>query len=166
LLRFFANQNTNPTGTYNFNRTFTRGPIGTAAPANSVETGSSLASLLLGLPASASISNVIPITLFHHYGAGFVQDDWRARRNLTLNIGLRWDFETGTGESHGQITSFDPAARSQLAGRIADSDDPWVRALRPGFSNLQGLLTFPDGAQSETNWNRFAPRAGFAYRIE
>lgn len=165
LLRFFANQNNNPTGTFSFSRTFTRGPVPTSSPANSAETGSSLASLLLGLPASGSDQSIIPLTLFHHYGAAFVQDDWRATRNLTFNLGLRWDFETGTEETHGQITSFDLAAKSQLSGRVATPDDAMVRALRPDFANLRGLLSFPDGPQTSTNWNRFAPRAGFAYRV-
>ncbi|MDQ6706805.1 MAG: TonB-dependent receptor, partial [Acidobacteriota bacterium] len=93
----------------------------------------------------------------------FVQDDWRAGRNLTLNLGLRWDFETGTEETHGQITRFDPSANSQL--NIGPSDDSFVRALRPNLTDVRGLLTFPSGPQTSTRWNRFAPRVGFAYRL-
>ncbi len=165
LLRFFANQNQNPVGTFTYNRTFTRGPIPTVAPTLATETGSSLGSLFLGLPASASFQTVTPITLYHHYAAGFIQDDWRVTRNLTLNLGLRWDLETGTAETHGQVTSFDVNAKSHLNGKVGDPTDASVLALRPNFRDLRGLLSFSDGPQSNTMFRRFAPRLGFAYRL-
>jgi len=93
----------------------------------------------------AVIRNDYSITILHHYGAGFVQDDWKARRNLTLNLGLRWDFETGTEETHGLITNFDLNAPSQLNGQVAMPVDSAVRALRPNFTNVRGLLNFPGG---------------------
>ncbi len=165
LLRFFANQNTNPLGSFTFNRNFTRGPVAATTPANATETGSSLSSLLLGIPGAASIQAVTPITLYHHYAAGYVQDDWRVNRRLTVNIGLRWDLETGTGESHDQLDSFDLNASSPLNGKVGAPTDPSVLALNPSFTNLRGLLSFPHGPQSGSNYNRFAPRAGFAYRL-
>ncbi len=166
LLRFFAFQYNNPDGTYSYNRTFTRGPIPTVAPTgNAAEAGSSLASLLLGLPTNATRESVSPITLYHKYGAVFVQDDWKVRPNLTLNLGLRYDLETGTDETHGQITRFDLDAPSQLNGRVSAPVDPIVRTLRPNFTDLRGLLSFPNEPQTRTNKNRFAPRIGFAYRI-
>ncbi len=165
LLRFFANQNTNPAGTYTFNRTFTRGPIPTSTPQFVQETGSSLASLFLGLPAAATFRTVTPITLYHHYGAAFIQDDWRPSSRLTLNLGLRWDVETATGEAHNQVTTFDLDAPSHLNGRVPAPADPMVRTLRPSFTDIRGLLSFPDGPQSQTNFRRFAPRAGFAFRL-
>src|SRR5437016_5029113 len=82
--------------------------------ANAQETGSSLAGLLLGMPSGISKENVIPMTLYHHYGALFLQDDWRAAPRLTLNLGLRWDFETSTAETHDQVTLFDTAQPSSL----------------------------------------------------
>lgn len=165
LPRFFYNQTWNPTGTFGFNRTFTRGPVPTSTPTLGAEAGSSLASLLLGLPASASIETIIPTSLYHHYGAAFVQTDWRVRSNLMLNLGLRWDVETGTGETHGQMTSFDLAAQSHLNGRVPMPGDAILQALRPNFTDLRGLLFFPNGPNTRTNFNRFAPRLGFAYRL-
>ncbi|MDZ4799599.1 MAG: TonB-dependent receptor [Bryobacteraceae bacterium] len=165
LLRFFANQNQNPTGTYTFNRTFTRGPSPTTAPAVAAEAGSSLASLLLGLPASLSFATVTPITLYHHYGAAFVHDDWRVNSKLVLNVGLRWDLETPTAETHGQVTTFDLDKASPLNGQVGAPSDPLVQALRPNFRDLRGFLSFADGPQSEINYNRFAPRIGLAWRV-
>jgi hypothetical protein len=165
LYRFYAFQFFTPTGSFTFDRVWTRGPIPTQSPANLAEAGSSLASFLLGLPASGNKETVTPVTIFHHYGAGFIQDDWKARRNLTLNLGLRWDFETGTEETHGLITNFDLDAPSHLAGRIGAASDPFVRALRPNLAALRGILSFVNGPQTATNWNRFAPRFGFAYGV-
>jgi hypothetical protein len=165
LLRFFAFQFFTPTGSFTFDRTWTRGPVPTAAPATIDATGSSVASLLLGLPASGNKETITPITILHHYGAGFIQDDWKARKNLTLNLGLRWDLETGTEETHGLITNFDLNAPSQLNAQVAMPADAAVRALRPKFNDIRGLLSFPGGAQTAANLNRFSPRIGFAYSL-
>lgn len=165
LYRFFANQYTNPNGTFTFNRTFTRGPVPTAGVANQLETGSSLASLLLGLPAGISKESVIPTTLYHHYAGLFLQDDWRVNQRLTINAGLRWDVETGTAETHDQVTTFAPNAPSPLAGRVGDPTDPATKLLRGSYANLPGLLSFPKGPQNKTHFNRFAPRLGLAYRL-
>jgi hypothetical protein len=165
LYRFFANQYNNPDGTYSFNRTYTRGPVGGTTVPNIQETGSSLASLLLGLPNGISKENVQPLTLFHHYGAAFLQDDWRVSSRLTLNLGLRWDFETATAESHDQVTLFDTNAPSPLAGKVGNATDLAVLALRGSYQNLPGLLSFPKGPQVPTEWKRFAPRIGAAYRL-
>jgi hypothetical protein len=165
LLRFFANQYTNPDGTFTFNRTFTRGPVPGSAVSNAQETGSSLASLLLGLPAAISKESVQPLTLYHHYGAVFVQDDWRVSSRLTVNLGMRWDYETPTAETHRQVTQFDRNQLSPLAGKVGNPADAAVLALRGGYASLPGLLSFPDGAQGKTHYNRFAPRIGAAYRL-
>lgn len=165
LYRFFAFQYNNPDGTYSFSRTYTRGPVGASGVNNAQETGSSLGSLLLGLPSGISKESVQPLTLYHHYGAIFLQDDYRATSRLTLNLGLRWDFETATGESHNQVTVFDTNAPSPLAGKVANATDAAVLALRGGYQNLPGLLSFPKGPQVPTSWRRFAPRVGAAFRL-
>lgn len=165
LLRFFAFQYNNAGGTFNFSRSQTRGPVPTANPGNILETGSSFASFLLGIPSSGSKEQITPITIYHHYYAGFVQDDWKVRRTLTLNLGLRWDYETGTGETHEQVSRFDPNAPSHLKGRFSASSDPIVNLLRPNFTDLRGLIDFPEGPQTSYPKTRFAPRLGFAYRL-
>lgn len=165
LLRFFAFQFNSPAGRFGFSRNFTRGPDPNNTPTNATDTGSSLASFLLGLPASGAAERVSPTTEYHHYGAGFIQDDYKVTSSLTLNLGLRYDIETGTAEVNQQITSFDLDAPSQLRGRVPAPTDAAVRALRPNFTDLRGLLSFPDGPQSRANKNRFAPRIGFAYKI-
>lgn len=161
---FQASQST-PTGSYTFSRDPTRGPTPTAGtPVES--TGSSLASFLLGIPSQVSQEIVRPITIYHHYGAGYAQDDWKIFRNLTLNLGLRWDFETPTANKQQLVSSFDFEGASPLQGRLNLTNlDPAVAALNPNIKNLPGLLSFPEGPQTKTNFDRFAPRVGFAYSI-
>jgi Carboxypeptidase regulatory-like domain/TonB dependent receptor/TonB-dependent Receptor Plug Domain len=165
LIRFFAFQFSNPAGTYDFSRAQTRGPNPAVQPANVLETGSSFASFLLGIPSGGSKQQVTPITVYHHYGAAFLQDDWKVARSLTLNLGVRWDYETGTAETHGLIPTFDMDAPSHLRGRVGAPADPIVNLLRPDFTDLRGLLSFPDGPQTEYPKTRFAPRIGVAWRL-
>ena len=165
LIRFFAFQFNNPAGTYTFSRTQTRGPFPNVTPTNVTDTGSGFAAFLLGLPASGSKEQLTPITVYHHYYAGFVQDDWKFNSRLTLNLGLRWDYETGTGETHGLVANFDPLKDSHLKGRVAAPLDPIVRQLNPNFTDLKGIINFPEGPATSYPNKRFAPRIGLAYRI-
>ncbi len=165
IYRFYPFQFFSPTGSFSFNRTWTRGPIGTTTPTNVADSGSSLASFFLGLPTSGSQEAVAAATIFHKYYAGYVQDDWKIMRNLTLNLGVRWDYETGTEETHGLITNFDLDAAAPLQALSSVTIDPQVLALNPNIRNLKGLLSFQNRPQSETTGTKIAPRVGFAYSL-
>ena len=94
----------------------------------------------------------------------FIQDDWKIFRNLTLNLGLRWDFETGTASPQNLITNFDFDAPAPIVAGVQNrlnsiTLDTAVAALNPGIRNLTGLLSFPEGSQQNVNKDRFAPRA-------
>jgi Carboxypeptidase regulatory-like domain len=57
----------------------------------------------VGIKSSAPVVPVPIPTVFNSYVAGYIQDDWRAAHGLTLNIGLRWEFDsnlTGTSSAH------------------------------------------------------------------
>lgn len=165
LYRFFAFQFFNPTGNFSFNRTWTRGPVAGNAPTNAADAGSSLASFFLGLPTSGSHEAIAPATIYHKYGGAYFQDDWRVSSRLVLNLGLRWDYETGTGETHGLITNFDPKGTAPVQPLSTVTIDPFALALNPGITSTKGLLSFVNGAQSETDKLRLAPRVGFAYSV-
>ena len=106
-LRALVNNQQNPTsstGRFTFNRAFTQ----RNALAGSVDAGSSVASLLLGYPADGSTTTCRACrrssrssTTAKYFGL-FVQDDWRINPRLTLNAGLRWDYESPVVEDLNQ----------------------------------------------------------------
>ncbi|MBM3755936.1 MAG: TonB-dependent receptor [Acidobacteria bacterium] len=141
----------NSVGTYAFNRGFTQGPDPLQATATS---GFGVASLLLGTPASGSARLQTDGTASIKYQALFVQEDWKLTRNLTLNLGLRWENEAPPTDRYNVLSNFDPNAQSPL--RV------------PGY-DLRGGLTFPGvgGAsryQRNQNFNDWGPRFGFAWQ--
>ena len=75
------------------------------------QTGNAFSSLLTGYPFPSAGGRSIEINTpgykFNEAGL-FVQDDWRARPWLTLNLGLRWDYYSPISAPH-QISNFDPA---------------------------------------------------------
>lgn len=103
--------NGNTSGTFAFNNALTRKDPGTA-DSNS---GSDLAGLLLGYPASGSADTVSKLAEFIHYYAFYFQDDFRVRPNLTLNLGLRYEYETGLAERQNRfIVGFDRNAQNPI----------------------------------------------------
>ena len=88
-------------GTFNFSRAFTQGPNPNLGATNA---GDAIASLLLGLPASGNVQVGTPQRFVVRYYAGYVHDDFRASSNLTLNLGLRYEFEEGLRETKHQFT--------------------------------------------------------------
>ena len=153
LLRFFPFQVFDTTGNFSFVQSYTQQNPNVGATTS----GLGLASFLLGAHSSAVFEYGTPVTIFHHYLAGFVQDDWRVNRKLTLNLGVRWDMETGTQESHDRLTVFDFQAPS-----------PVNTAVRERLGReVKGLLRFVDKGEAEwaADKNRWAPRVGLAYQL-
>ena len=145
LYRFYPYQISNPTGAYTFNQFYTSNDqIGTARP----EQGLGLASFLLGFGAY-TYEKVEPLSAFQHYMGTYFQDDWKVTSKLTVNIGARWETETGTGEAHDRLTYFDPNAPAGTTGKGA--------ILFAGGKNPRTIR--------KTNWRNIGPRLGFAYRL-
>jgi outer membrane receptor protein involved in Fe transport len=86
----------------------------------------------------------IPVKHFSTY----LQDDWRLHNNLTLNLGLRYDLQSG---------SFNEDL-SGLLGRIGEQ-------LGPEFAEFPIPVPFHEGADSRGDRNNFGPRAGFAWDV-
>ncbi|SFS13616.1 TonB-dependent Receptor Plug Domain [Granulicella pectinivorans] len=87
-------------GSYSFTGTFTTA---------SGQSGLGLPDLMLGYPGSSGISTTN--TIFHqnlNYFAGYVQDDYRLFSNLTINLGLRYEFDGPYSEVHNNMYSFNP----------------------------------------------------------
>jgi hypothetical protein len=115
-------------------------------------TGFDFADLLLGLPQSSSIRFGSADTYFRgsSYNA-FLQDDWRVRSNLTLNLGLRYEFQNPMSEKYNRMVNLDIA--------------PGFTAAAPVMPGTAGPYTgtFPDGLVNPDH-NNFAPRFGLAWR--
>jgi len=102
---------------------------------------SGLEDFFAGLPTSASQLVGDPTRHLHNWGfASFVQDDWRLSRNLTVNLGLRYELSTVVKEDHNLLGNFDPVAGLEQVGQQI-------------------------GAPYNGDHNNFAPRMGFAWDV-
>ena len=101
-----------------------------------------LADFLLGYPSGVQLANPQVVDTRLKMFSGFVQDDWKASRRLTLNLGLRYDYATWPYEGADRLTNFDPET-GQL---FTPANSPYGRSLIK-----------PDR-------NNFAPRVGLAYQ--
>lgn len=140
-----------PSGRFFFDSDFTRGPNPLSGGG-----GDSLASFLLGYPASGDITVGSPNDFYINYSGGYVQDDFRLNSKLTLNLGLRYEFEQGLQERDDRFT-------------VGFSRDKRFPVQVPGL-DLKGGLLFAgvDGApthQGDPSKKKFAPRVGLAFSI-
>ncbi|HEY0264009.1 MAG TPA: TonB-dependent receptor [Granulicella sp.] len=117
---------------------------------NGTETGSAYADFLLGVPSNFTQSSGQPFYLRNRYIGLYAQDSWRARRNLTINAGLRWDIISPWWEKYNQLQTYIAGAQSRLypgapEGMVVAGDPGVPRTIAPvGYRN-------------------FAPRIGVAY---
>jgi hypothetical protein len=87
-------------GSYTFSGIFTT---------SAGQSGNGLADFELGLPASTTINTTN--TIFHenlNYFSGYLQDDYRFSTKLTINLGLRYEFDGPFSEVHNNMYTFDP----------------------------------------------------------
>lgn len=144
-----------PMGTFSYTGTFTyKTPNSTIPTAQSQFL--SLASFELGYPASGDIILNARFSYRQRYAGLFVQDNWRLANNLTVNLGLRYDLETGPYETHNKVATIDPTLSTGL---------PMVN----GRPTLGGLAFAGIGGHPRATWGtNFAevgPRLGMNYRF-
>ena len=109
-------------------------------------TGNPMADYLLGYVSDLQLSNVFVAEQRHWASMGFVQDDWKATPNLTVNLGLRYDFITPALEASNRQTNFNPAGSGSLL------------FAKSGSLEDRGLVK-PDR-------NNLAPRIGVVYKLD
>jgi len=130
--------NVNPNATFNGSFLFTGS-----------ETGSDFADFLLGVASNYNQADSGTFYPRHKYVAGFAQDSWRVKPNLTLNYGIRWDLMQYWSEKYNQNPAFSVGQQSKVF---------------PGAP--QNLVSVTDPGIPTTlvpQRNRFAPRLGVAY---
>ncbi|MGD9628990.1 MAG: carboxypeptidase regulatory-like domain-containing protein [Pyrinomonadaceae bacterium] len=134
--------------------------------------GRDLASFLLGIPVasgSSIIDNPQVYDVTSSYHGFFVHDDWRITPKLTLNLGLRYDYETGYRESEGRtVVDFDRTAASPIAAQVLANYNANTPAGVPitSFQNLSGGFLFANDssqANQSSDKNNWQPRIGFAW---
>ncbi len=116
--------------------------------------GSGLASLLLGVPTSGNATTPAATALQWYYGAGYVQDDWKASSRLTLNLGIRYDIETPYTDRYNRATYFDPNITNAATVVLPSA----VGGLQFVGKDVSSRWRFP------VNYKNFGPRFGLAFR--
>ncbi|MFZ0662942.1 MAG: TonB-dependent receptor [Acidobacteriaceae bacterium] len=100
---------TNSTGTYTFTGLYTEAPgTNPNVPAGEATSGSSIADLLLGLPQQTSLQAPYQKSyLRENIIDGYGLDDWRARSNLSINAGLRYEYFSPYSEKYDRLATLD-----------------------------------------------------------
>jgi hypothetical protein len=145
-----------PNGSFSFSRNTTA-----LNPTVSSSTqGDGLASALLGWGSGGQVSIDFPTAQSSGYFGTYVNDDWRVSRRLTVNLGLRYDFDIPRTDRFNRINWMDLSAPSPIA------DVPSLKAIFP--NGLMGVMRFADNNHRtpyDGDYNNVQPRVGFAYAL-
>ncbi|MBK5291686.1 MAG: TonB-dependent receptor [Acidobacteriia bacterium] len=110
-------------------------------------TGNAFASLLMGTVVQGIFSQNAATWLPRWWQHSlYFQDSWRPARNVTVELGLRWSYESPFSTKYGQQSQFDPTVRDPLSGR-------------------QGAIVHGKGNLAKRDLNNFQPRLGLAWTI-
>jgi outer membrane receptor protein involved in Fe transport len=139
-------------GTFSFGTNLTQGPNALTASSTA---GDGFASFLLGLGSGSVVHYFKIVNTLSHYGAAYLQDDWRATDKLTLNLGLRYDLYRPRTERHNETTYLDLTVPSPLAATTG------IPGLKGGLE-YAGVNGNPRNV-TDPNYKNFSPRLGLAY---
>jgi len=145
--------NTHPQfGTDTYKGLFTEGKLKAAAPGGVTDPAYkqawALADFAFGARSQYELGNQTVITEELREHAAYAQDDWHALPNLTLNMGLRYEFATPTWELNNELSNFSPSAQNLIA---ASSGSLYNRALvNPNWANLGPRFGFSLSATPKT----------------
>lgn len=137
--------NGNTMGVFKFTNAYT------ASPTALNTTGDSFASFLLGGANGVSSSGPLVTHERWSYGGIYVQDQWRPITHLTVDYGLRWEWQTA------------PSDVNNISGEVS------LTAPNPAAGNLPGAVIFAGGANGKsfgsTDLSSVGPRIGFDFSV-
>ncbi len=150
-INFYLNTYNSAQATFNFSPDFTQGPFPTAATTN---TGNSVASFLLGTGdnSGSNIGYSAEAAYSKKNFGWYFNDDWKASKKLTLNLGVRYDIQTAPTDRFNRLSYF-TFAPNPISSQVPSLNLP---------GNLQYVNNNNRGVYN-TNFTNFAPRVGLAY---
>jgi len=144
----------NSAGTFAFNGVFSRQYSGV----NSANSGADFADLLLGYPSSGSVVTTTKLFDYVRYYSGYVQDDIRISSKLTVNVGIRYEYETGVAESNNHLAvGFNQTAANPIGAGLTGVTANGVLLFAGQGGNATSCCS-PSGT-------KFGPRFGLAYQL-
>lgn len=153
MVAVMQNNSTNlPSTDFSFDHGFTDGPDPTQAASS---TGFGYASLLLGTAANGSTANNFNPAITKKYWGFYGQDNWRITQSLTLNLGLRYEWQQPPTERDNRQAYFDYQAINPISKEVGIT--------------LPGELVYNGGSHRrglyDTSYTNFAPRVGFSDQL-
>ena len=152
-----------------FGSNWTRGPLDNSPIA---PIGQGLASFLLGVPTGGFVSLNSSRAQQSDWTGVFIHDDWRVNSKLTVNLGIRYEYEGAPTERFNRsIRGFDFNAASPISARALANytanpipEVPVSAFKTPGGLTFVGVNSQPRGLW-EPDKNNFMPRIGLAYSL-
>jgi len=145
--------------------------VQTASPQSSGNTGSAMASFLLGLPDSSGRRNTQETMRWGGVMGMYFQDQWKVTSNLTVNYGLRFDHNfippMGRPEDNNIYTG---VVNFHTGDYILQAAPPSCDVAKtapciPGGTLPEHVKLAPDGKILSSPGNNFGPRLGLAYKL-
>lgn len=162
---------TNNTGLFNFNGNWTGGKGWPSTVVSSTVKGNGFADFLLGFAHNSltPTTGVYGKMIYSRQWGLYVQDVWQARPNLTVNYGLRYEYQSPwLYRVPSEVTTFDPAtSQLELPQNSSTATYPGSAALQSFFTAYPYTTTQALGEPMQyvqPDKNNFAPRIGLAWR--